>query len=375
MEDWIDPPAVGQAWWAYAQEPLPDPGPEPGSSKEITDRARQRRPRNITTLIFRNYPAQGRRYMAERMQQEGWFEKEGYNLSEWFESAKGNSQGKRVVVGGKISSQEAWELAYEAWKKHGEDNKLLMSESDLQTRNLEADRFNKYFRLPPGTQPPGLREEDLAKTENDGYTDIRKDYAAAKYMFEFNFYRNVSNFHHHYNRSLVERKPETVACRQYFFRADQAYYRGDRLAALRIFETPTDDPAWGGEKLSPLEAWRKLVLLKNEEFRKDSFIQDYAAEVQVQYMQIHDAQVGRRVKKQLGEISRVVPLVPRFTADDPRQPIIGRPFVDDKGESLIEERAMETVLERLGLVVRQRQAPPAGSKGDGPALAPVVKTP
>src|SRR5207244_4166000 len=48
LQDDDDGFTVAHAWFAYAQEPLPAPHKDlPGFSEEITDRARQRRPRNM----------------------------------------------------------------------------------------------------------------------------------------------------------------------------------------------------------------------------------------------------------------------------------------------------------------------------------------
>ena len=40
------------------------------------------------------------------------------------------------------------------------------------------------------------------------------------------------------------------------------------------YRTPIAHPAWGGQKLNSLDAWRELVLLKNEAYRNDNFNQE-----------------------------------------------------------------------------------------------------
>ena len=110
MSDETDAYAASHAWFCYAQEPLPPASALPGSSEPITDQVHHAQPRHMTTLIFRNYPAQGCRYMAERLQEEGWYDDEGWDTRDWFEgTATSGLVGKQVKVGGgKAWSLDAW---------------------------------------------------------------------------------------------------------------------------------------------------------------------------------------------------------------------------------------------------------------------------
>ena len=56
LDDW-DGFLVSRAWYSYGQEPLPAPGDLPGDNAPIVDRVRQRVPRHMQTVIFRQYPA------------------------------------------------------------------------------------------------------------------------------------------------------------------------------------------------------------------------------------------------------------------------------------------------------------------------------
>ena len=216
LRDSTDGYGVSHSWFCYAQEPIPDPDVLPGSTQPIVNRAVQRRPRHMTTLIFRNYPAQGCRYMAERLQQEGWYDEEPWDVSDWFADARDSAvAGKPAKVGGGVKwSEDAWKRSAQAWKKHGDDNHLLFpTEAAEQTKRDLADRFCKRHNVKPETNPPKLREDDMTPTE-------REEYRAAKYMFEYMFYRRVSNFEHHFVRTQVEQLPETVACRKLLYQAE-----------------------------------------------------------------------------------------------------------------------------------------------------------
>ena len=65
-------------------------------------------------------------------------------------------------------------------------------------------------------------------------------------MFEYVFYRRVSNFAHHHLRTRVEANPEsTVACRKLFYRADELNLAGSPTqAAGDVHQTPVESPAW-----------------------------------------------------------------------------------------------------------------------------------
>lgn len=369
---------VSHSWFCYAQEPLPAPSKTlPGNSEPIVNPARQRRPKHMTTLIFRNYPAQGCRYMAERLQQEGWYGDEGWDASELFSEARGEGQGSKDhrYGGGKAWSLDAWKRAFRAWQSHGEENLLLFPSPQAEQNMKErAERFARRYGIQVGTNPPTLREEDLSPEE-------KLEYDAAKYMFEYDFYRRVSNFPHHLNRSFVEQREETVACRKLFFQAEQLDMAGSPRPALDLYRTPIDgdkDPrvagveAWRGKKLSPLEAWRDLVLLKNKEFRRDSFNQEQAAEYEIRFQFLFDRFDGRKMREDLVKAAPLLPMVPKVLPDVFRLPLALGPLdvVDDEGVPLIPDPTRETTLDRMGRPRlphpdQQQQQPPPGSPPEG----------
>jgi hypothetical protein len=380
LGDGVDAFAAAHAWYCYAQEPLPAPDDLPGISKPIIDRARQRRPRNMTTLIFRNYPAQGRRYMAERLQQEGWYDDDpdddgstqGYDLRAWFPKEV-EVKGQPVALwpvqvgGGRKWSLEAWQKAADAWKKHGEDNHLLLTPLEEENLKQQAEPFWKRYGMQPNARPPELREEDLPPEE-------RKGYHAARYLFEWSFYTGVSNFNHHYHRTQVEATEATVRARKLFYKADSLELVGSPGPALDLYQQPRERPWADGRRHSPLEAWRELVLLPHKDFRRDSFVQETTAEIQIRYLQLYDRRDGRVRKEQLGAAlvawapslnrhpaARVLAVaLPRWSDVFPR-PVVPGPFdvKDAEGVPLVDRRSLETVLDRMNLL--PRRPPPTGA--------------
>jgi hypothetical protein len=379
LHDDTDGFAVAQSWYAYAQEPLPRPGPLPGSSEDIDIRKRQRRPKHMTTLIFRHYPAQGRRYMAERLQQEGWFDADPFDISDWFREASDPSlAGTRVEIGGgRDWSREAWAAAARAWEEHGLANHLLFkSQADEQNTKELAGRFARRFNLPtppPYSQPPTLRTDNMTEQE-------KREYEAARFMYELQFYAQLTNFPHHHLRAVVEARRETVQCRKMFFLAERLKNDNKPELALAMYRTPISEEervmpggkrakvaVWGDPqlKLSPLEAWRDLVLMKNKEYRRDNFNMEQTAEVQVRYLWLANRVEGTAEKAKLARAAVLVPLVPRLVPlkgardDDFRAPITQGPFdvTDPEGLPLVEDRIWPAVLDRMGLPSARRPLP------------------
>ena len=71
LEDDFDGYGAAWAWYAYAQEPLPDLDPKVvGRTQEPSHRLLQRKNKQMASAIFRTYPARAQSYIAERLEQE-----------------------------------------------------------------------------------------------------------------------------------------------------------------------------------------------------------------------------------------------------------------------------------------------------------------
>jgi hypothetical protein len=185
-------------------------------------------------------------------------------------------------------------------------------------------------------------------------------YKAARYIAELNFYRQVSNFMHHYNRCFVEQNPETVACRKAFYVAEKLYVSADPPGAFRTYQEPTANPAWGGSKLSPLVAWRDLVLKKNKDFRRDSMVEEATAEIQFRYLWLENQIKGREHKQQLTQAASVIPLMPPLNPDFVPLPVTTGPFdaVDEEGRPYVTESTLDSVAQRMNLPGRRKLVHP-----------------
>ena len=247
LDDW-DAFLVARAWYSYAQEPVPAPGPMPGESEPIVDRVRQRLPRHMETIIFRQYPAQAQSYIAERLEEEGWFDDEGWSTKgpEWFTA---------VIGSGRNWAANAWGEAAKMWQAHGERNHLLLSKPEDEV-NLR-DQAAKYrtarhlsidMPLPPSESNEGLKE----------------GWRAARFVFLYDASRHVSAFSRNYNRAQVEQDPQTVRARALFYKAQGYALIGSTEKSLQTYQQP--DPGSHPEDankrpilegLSALDAWAK----------------------------------------------------------------------------------------------------------------------
>jgi hypothetical protein len=351
LGDDIDVFLITRSWYCYSQEPLPDPSDLPGNSMPFTDRVHQRKPRYMATLIFRDHPAKAQEFHASQgLQQEGWFLDEGWAIPGWF-AHQGDkfADGSPAVVGKGVQkwSLEAWRSAANQWREHGENNHLLFRDdvAEANKRRL-AKAFADSRGLNPNSPPPPLREEALDEKE-------REQYHAARYMFELHTYLQMSNFTHHYVRSLVEAKDETVTARRAFYEAETLRLTGSPEQALAKYQEP-----------EALKAWRDKVLLQNRDFRHDDWVQEQSAEIQLRYLGLYNEQNGKQMTRQAAQFF-LSQLAPRFggavpvgtlqwaplvlRAQDPDNPILGGPFdmKDDQDVPLVPSATLESVYQRM----------------------------
>jgi hypothetical protein len=328
LPDKVDAYAVARAWYGYAQEPIPDPGVLPGLTKDITDRARQRKPKQITTIIFRNQPALAQGDLAQRLQQEGWYDNSLWQITSWFPRDRfPDNTPARVGDPGVKWSQEAWADAHNRWRQHGEENHILLSEADLYNKEKMAASFNSKFGI-QGNRPPPLRTESLDEATREGYQ-------AAEFMFEYGASRNVSNFQWHLDRSDVEEKEETVEGRKQFYTAERLRWNGAEERSM-------------AEYAKALVFWRDKVLLKYKTFRRDIFIQEESYDWQYRYLRMYHEAKGDLLKDKVAVWARSVPLLPAVNKTTFLGWVLHGPLdeYDEDGLPLISDEARFHVLSR-----------------------------
>jgi hypothetical protein len=91
---------VARAWYKYSMDPAEDPN-------------LQRRPRHLALVIFQSQPARAGAYHAEHLEKNGWFDKDGWEIRDWFPVDKARPFAAKKVV--RVGEDRAW--AAEAWPR------------------------------------------------------------------------------------------------------------------------------------------------------------------------------------------------------------------------------------------------------------------
>jgi hypothetical protein len=277
LGDDFDGYGAARAWYAFAQEPLPDAIPSlPGHSKESTDRLLIRKNRQMATAIFRTYPARAQSYVAERLEQEGWFEG-GWTITGWFKAP--------LTVGPNISSPEQWQLAYEKWQRVGRETGLYLPPQEQAARESKRAAFLKATGLNQDDPALQLQPAQVPPEHAEGLEAHRFLYWQRRYL-------DMTNFSHHYHRAAVLRltdEPKPVRARRLFWEADQYRLKAADAQALSRYR-------------EALELWRDVLLSKGPDivaFRRDPNNQEEVYEHQFRYLRLYQENWQLRIKNDL----------------------------------------------------------------------------
>jgi hypothetical protein len=233
LNDDFDNFKASRAWMTYSQEPYEDPN--------------LRRPARRPALeIWLGYPARAQAYYAERIEQSGWFDEDGWKVpDDWF--------GRPVVLGAdRFWAGDEWRRAFEMYEDHG-------------TRH-------GIYKTP----------EQIASMSQD---DRR----------EYEYKQRLTNFNHFYYRSEVEKNRDAVQARKLFYLADRA--RSTPRKAVALYRNPAafgPPESWWGKQPT---GWKK-ILLEHEQFRRDMFIQEESYEAELKYLEL-ERQLSEGLHEQL----------------------------------------------------------------------------
>ncbi|MGE3804052.1 MAG: hypothetical protein AB7K24_05190 [Gemmataceae bacterium] len=248
---------AARAWFGYAQDPV---------------EYLKRKPRMIAKVIFQSYPGRAQFYHADRLKDEGWFDRAGWTITDWFPVDPGQPYGDKqpVVVGDRRDwGMDAWKKAHELYRRHGEEHGLLFTPEVLAAFDSEE-------------------------------------------MREYNYKHQVSNFDHFYFRSGVEQTKEGVEAAKHFFLAEQYRRQADNARALAMYEHPA---AFG-----PPGTWQeptglKKLFLENPGFRDDKESQRDIMKLQMRYLKLLDQVRGPLLRKLALITPAAMPPVPLALAN------------------------------------------------------------
>ncbi len=284
--------AAAREWFKLAQDALPPPySGRPLPTPPEFDKTKYRLPRYMATIIFRSYPAHAETYLAKYLEQEGWFDQDGWTLTgrDGFpELATGKDGTERTIKVGDDHSwaADAWNRAYTEWRNYGVNNALYIEPLPLTNLRRRAQPYAERFELSPEKDPIVVPPASMKGTK------IWDGYEAYKDLYWYRSNRQLTNFAHFYFEAQTESEPLTVATRKYVFLADKLSELGSYPQALRMYRNPTGARELGRfREPKTIEAWRE-IMLKHPDFRHDMWVQQDSYKMQRNYLRLAFGEYG-----------------------------------------------------------------------------------
>ena len=212
----VDVFLVCRTWYEYAQKPLPPLDETPDLMPRDYDKLRYRVPKGMVIQLFRQYPARAEAYIAETLESEGFFDSDGWNMSDLFKKwSNRRDAGASVHIYGtepKYHSRLAWQRAFELYKDFGRKNGIYIAPGDLKELNDQAEGIRAKEKIASGPLPQFKPEWD----EN-----LRKSAEAHQRLYISDYFRTLTNFDTFFYQAEAESDPVTVMLRKKLFVAER----------------------------------------------------------------------------------------------------------------------------------------------------------
>lgn len=209
----LDTFLMARSWIEYSVEPLPPPTYDEKELRELLKKKQQYRlPKSMALILFRSYPARCQAYIAEGLEEEGWFDEDGWVVRNWFDRdpALGDSE-FRVGFERKYHAQPAWDKTANLYEKYGRENDLLLSPQVEAEMNRAAEPYRQKYQVPPG------RTGDLRSDDQEA---LRESWLAHHRLIWSGQNRAMANFDNHYWAAQAERTRDCVVARKLLHKAD-----------------------------------------------------------------------------------------------------------------------------------------------------------
>ena len=218
----VDVFLVCRTWYEYAQKPLPPPEDNPRPQAQDYDKKKYRVPKGMVTQLFRQYPARAQIYIAETMEQEGFFDSEGWEIRDWFDKLAARQGGAPEAVGTdpKYHSRLAWDRGFEMYKEFGLKNGIYLSPAEQKRLNSLADSL---ARQPIEKGGLGLKtDENVSNVPPDWRLGAKAESLNAHMKLYYSqYFRRLANFATFYDQSEGERDSVTATARKMLFFAER----------------------------------------------------------------------------------------------------------------------------------------------------------
>jgi hypothetical protein len=200
---------MARTWFLYAQKPLPPPDNfydkvvDKKKRYEQIDPAKYRASR-MADVLFRSDPCRAQAFMAETLQEEGWFDGEGWTLRSTFMP---KMEPQTIGALKQFRSGRLWSKAYEMYKDFGTQTGLYLTERQKVVLEGMAQPFREEYKLGEDQDFQAVRSDLL---ERDGYLA----HLALRYHRQR---RGMSNFDAHIYSAEAEMDPETIQARKMYY--------------------------------------------------------------------------------------------------------------------------------------------------------------
>jgi hypothetical protein len=258
---------ASRAWFEYAQEPLPPPNPDPEKELQF-DRFKYRLPKAPAMPIFRGYPCLAQSAGAEAMEQEGWFDADGWLITDWFDRG-GSGEETRVGTELKYHAGPAWERTFRSYKELGVNTGQYLAPAEEAELNQKAEKFRKAYKVHQYEAGPMLVAEDRKG-------EMAQSWRAQQRLVYRSRNSRLTNFDAHFFQAEAEASPDLVTARKLFYQADRLRRFENPEQALTLFEA-----AW------PLWIQSCSRFLK---FAEQSTIQEDAYDLQLKHVRLMQKQ-------------------------------------------------------------------------------------
>ena len=260
---------AARSWMEYSHKPLPPPVFGDEAVKDLVKKERKfRLPKMMALIIFRGYIGRCQEYIAENLQEEGWFDEEGWLVREWFDKEAGEGE-FRVGSESKYHSQPAWERAHNLYYEYGRGNDLLLFPQDVEDLNKKAEPYRLKHGLKPGE--PGKLAADEKEQLGDSWL--------AHHRLIWNGQNlGMTNFEVHYYATMAERAKDAVTGRKLFFQAERLRRFDDGSPELALEKYEQAWPFWIN------------VLLQNPKFAQQGLTQEDSYEWQLKHIRLTQSQ-------------------------------------------------------------------------------------
>jgi hypothetical protein len=241
-QETMDLHVVSRAWFEYAQQPVPPPSPDPNAEAQF-DRMKYRLPKAPALPIFRGYPARAQAFSAEVMQEEGWFDADGWLIRDWFDGTHlGADEEFRVGTDPKYHAAPAWERAYRMYKDLGVRTGLYMTPGERADLEQKAGLFRKKYKVGPGEMgPPALAPEHRQQKP------MVESFSAHNRLAHNAYAVRVSNYDGLFYQTEAERTVNQVTARKLLYQAERLRRFENPEQALTLFEAAW--PLWIGTSI------------------------------------------------------------------------------------------------------------------------------